>query len=304
MERVAVTWRENYIAVDWGTTNRRAWLIGEDGAIVEEFADQCGLIAVPENGFGEAVAEIRERLGQWPMLLGGMVGSDRGWRNVPYVRCPTGVKTLAQSIMWIDPYFTGIMPGVSQIEGHADVMRGEEVQALGALSGGLVSPDALLCHPGTHTKWIRLKGGQIVEFRTVMTGEIFDLLRNNSLLAAQMQAKVADGASFQAGLDQVFKGASPLASLFTIRAQHLLLPDAVEGASFASGVLIGSDAAAGLKWASEHATVAVVGRADLCQLYAKAIAYAGFESNIIDGNQAFLSGIRAIASHLEAGLDH
>ena len=298
-----MTWRGNYIAVDWGTTNRRAWLVNHAGDIASEFADDLGLTSVPQNGFEQAVAEIREKLGQWPMLLAGMVGSDRGWRNVPYLSCPTDLEALRRGVMWIDPQFTGIVPGVSQIEGHADVMRGEEVQALGALAGGFVLPDALICHPGTHTKWIRLEGGRIAEFRTLMTGEIFDLLRNSSLLGAQMQATVTDNASFKAGLDKALDGAPLLSALFTIRAQHLLLSDAVEGASFASGLLIGSDVQAGLALADRHEKIAVVGRTDLCQLYAKAITHAGYHSDVIDGDKAFLAGIGSITSNFETGND-
>lgn len=298
-----MTWRGNYIAVDWGTTNRRAWLVNGTGDVLSEFADDLGLTSVPENGFERAIADIREKLGHWPMLLAGMVGSDRGWRNVPYLSCPTDLKALGQGVMWIDPQFTGIVPGVCQIEGHADVMRGEEVQASGALAGGFVLPDALICHPGTHTKWIRLEGGRIAEFRTMMTGEIFDLLRNHSLLAAQMQTEVSDNASFQAGLDQALGDAPLLSALFAIRAQHLLLSDAVEGASFASGLLIGNDVQSGLASADRREKIAVVGRSDLCQLYAKAIAHAGYQSEIIDGDKAFLAGIGSITSNFETGND-
>ena len=78
-----MSWRDGYIAVDWGTTNRRAYLIGADGHLADEFADDLGLMAVPPGGFDAAAAQIRERLGDRPMLLAGMVGSNRGWREAP-----------------------------------------------------------------------------------------------------------------------------------------------------------------------------------------------------------------------------
>lgn len=303
MERAEVTWRKNYIAVDWGTTNRRAWLVDGAGNVADKFADDLGLTKVPENGFEQAAADIRLKLGPWPMLLAGMVGSNKGWRNVPYLPCPVDTEMLARGVMWIEPRHTGIVPGVSQLEGHADVMRGEEVQALGALAAGLVAPDVLICHPGTHTKWIRLRGGRIAEFRTMMTGEMFDLLRHESLLAAQMQSDVTDNASFQAGLEKAVAGAPLLSALFSIRAQHLLLPGATDGASFASGLLIGNDVQAGLSWAETGEKIAVMGRDDLCQLYAKAIAQAGFDSIIIAGEEAFLAGIRAITQQFQTSQD-
>ena len=104
-------------------------------------------------------------------------------------------------------------------------------------------------------------------------------------------------------MDKALDGAPLLSALFTIRAQHLLLSDAVEGASFASGLLIGSDVQAGLALADRHEKIAVVGRTDLCQLYAKAITHAGYHSDVIDGDKAFLAGIGSITSNFETGND-
>jgi 2-dehydro-3-deoxygalactonokinase len=169
-----MSWREGYIAVDWGTTNRRAYLIDASGRLVDTFADELGLMSVPEGGFDAAGAEIRQRLGERPMLLAGMVGSNRGWREAPYAPAPAGVEDLARAILWIEPGRTGIVPGVSQSGADgADVMRGEEVQVLGAVAAGHVPPDTLICHPGTHAKWIRMESGRITSFRTMMTGELF-----------------------------------------------------------------------------------------------------------------------------------
>src|SRR5215210_3466403 len=111
---MSMTWQDGYIAVDWGTTNRRAWLIGDDGEVSDSFEDDLGLLAVPEGGFPAAAAAIRHRLGDHPMILAGMVGSNRGWREAPYVRCPAGADALAGAIAWIEPGRTGIVPGVCQ----------------------------------------------------------------------------------------------------------------------------------------------------------------------------------------------
>jgi 2-dehydro-3-deoxygalactonokinase len=291
-------WRDKYIAVDWGTTNRRAWLVGSDGATIGEFADDLGLMSVPPGCFDQAAADIRQRLGNHPMLLAGMVGSDKGWREVPYVAVPADLQSLATAISWIDPR-TGIIPGVCQTDGHPDVMRGEEVQALGALSDGAAAADAYICHPGTHAKWIRLQSGRISHFRTMMTGEIFSLLREHSILAAQLANEVTDGERFQTGLAEARSGASLLTSLFTVRARKVLGQNPLADPSFASGLLIGSDVHAGLSHARPGETIAVIGRSDLCRLYASAIKAAGFDSQIIDGEQSFLAGIRSITQILE-----
>ena len=293
-----MAWSENYIAVDWGTTNRRAWLINSDDKIAAQFADELGLMSVPAGGFEKAAADIRHKLGPFPMLLAGMVGSDQGWRRVPYVDCPASAKALADQIFWIDDYFTGIVPGVSQSVGHPDVMRGEEVQAIGAEADSMVTPDAYICHPGTHTKWIRLAQGELAEFGTMMTGELFNLLRTNSILSAQMQSEVVAGDAFQDGLNDATIGVALSAAFFSIRARHLLHHEPYDGASYASGLLIGSDVQAGLSSAKAAEKIAIIGRADLARLYAVAIKAAGHDCHIIDGDQAFLAGIAAIIEKL------
>src|SRR5437764_11696006 len=150
MGEQSMRWAEGFIAVDWGTTNRRAYLIDASGKHTDEFEDHKGVLAIAAGGFPEAVAEIRSRLGDHPLLLAGMIGSNRGWKEAPYVPCPAGIDELARGLVWADER-AAIVPGVSFLgDGRADIMRGEEVQLLGALAAGLVDSNALVCHPGTH----------------------------------------------------------------------------------------------------------------------------------------------------------
>ncbi|RZM31080.1 MAG: 2-oxo-3-deoxygalactonate kinase, partial [Sphingomonas sp.] len=141
-----------FIAVDWGTTNRRAFRI-ENGTVAATERDDRGAANVAAGEYEAEVAGIRARLGDLPMLLAGMVGSNIGWRSVPYVAAPAGLAEIAAALDRIDGR-TAIVPGLSYRDGlHADVMRGEEVQLLGAVAAGLVPAEALLCQPGTHCKW-------------------------------------------------------------------------------------------------------------------------------------------------------
>src|SRR3954466_559503 len=134
----SMRWADGFIAVDWGTTNRRAYLIDGSGRRTDEFEDHKGILSVPQGGFPKAVAEIRQRLGDLPLLLAGMVGSNRGWKEAPYVPCPAGIDELAGSLVWVGDH-EAIVPGVSYLtDERADVMRGEEVQLLGAVAAGLV----------------------------------------------------------------------------------------------------------------------------------------------------------------------
>src|ERR671912_1886486 len=112
-------WAEGFIAADWGTTNRRAYLVDGTGKCVDEFEDDKGILGVPKGGFGEAVAEIRERLGDRPLLLAGMVGSNRGWIEAPYVPCPAGIPELAANLKWVEPERVAIVPGVCLDAGDA-----------------------------------------------------------------------------------------------------------------------------------------------------------------------------------------
>jgi 2-dehydro-3-deoxygalactonokinase len=134
-ERNMVVSMSPFIAVDWGTSNRRAFRI-EDGIVVVAERDERGAANVAAGAYEAEVAGIRERLGNLPMLLAGMVGSNIGWRSVPYVAAPAGIAEVAAGLDRIDAR-TAIVPGLSYRDGlHADVMRGEEVQLLGAVAVG------------------------------------------------------------------------------------------------------------------------------------------------------------------------
>src|SRR5206468_10922349 len=143
MGQKSMRWADGFIAVDWGTTNRRAYSIDEGGRCAQEFEDGKGVLSVPAGGFPDAVAEIRQRLGDKPLLLAGMIGSNRGWKEAPYVSCPAGMDELAAKLVWVGER-EAIVPGVSFLgDRRADVMRGEEVQLLGAVAAGLIDPMGL-----------------------------------------------------------------------------------------------------------------------------------------------------------------
>ena len=189
------------------------------------------------------------------------------------------------------------VPGVSLIEGgRADVMRGEEVQVFGALALQQLPGGSLICHPGTHTKWIEVESAAIVRFQTVMTGELFAMLRQHSILADILAGPVLPGAAFHRGVERGYGGAAMSAELFQIRAGVLL--GAIEpgdAPSYASGLLIGSDLRTGLAAATLDDEILVLGRGSLTSLYAAAIEQCGFRTREMDGAAAFVAGMRAIA---------
>jgi len=290
--------RNGFIAVDWGTTNRRAYRLGQSGRCDDEFEDDQGILSIAPGGFPDAVAEIRRRLGDLPLLLAGMVGSNRGWVEAPYVRCPASIADLAANLAWPDEC-EAIVPGVSFIgDSRADVMRGEEVQLLGAIEAGHVPNDAIVCHPGTHNKWVAVEEGRIASFRTVMTGELFNLLRQHSILADLLKNDAEPDEAFRRGVRHGLDQDDLTSELFAVRARVLLGEAPRDDApSYTSGLLIGSDVRIGLS-GSEAQIVHVMGRPELTRLYAAAIREAGAEPNELDGEQSFLSGIRAIATRI------
>ncbi|MEP7008546.1 MAG: 2-dehydro-3-deoxygalactonokinase [Sphingomonas bacterium] len=281
-----------FLAVDWGTTNRRVYAIDAAGAVVATERDDHGVLAIAPGAFAAELAGIRDRFGDRPVLCAGMVGSVRGWVEVPYLRCPADLGALAHALHWVEPR-TAIVPGLSIVDGgRGDVMRGEEVQLLGSVPAALAPPDALLCQPGTHCKWAWMADGRVDRFRTTMTGEMFALLRGHSLLADFLKGEVADGPAFREGVAAA-ADATLLTRLFGVRADALLGLRARENsAAFVSGLLIGSDVRE--QALAPGQAVHILADPALGALYAAAIAMAGGRAVAVDSQAAFVAGITAI----------
>jgi 2-dehydro-3-deoxygalactonokinase len=227
-----------------------------------------------------------------------MIGSNRGWKDAPYVPCPASIDDLVAKLVWVGER-EAIVPGLSYLgDGRADVMRGEEVQLLGGVAAGLVDSNALVCHPGTHNKWTVLHQARIHSFRTVMTGELFSLLKEHSILSDLLQGTVGDDDVFRnAARHAVFNESLP-AELFSVRASVLLGQMKKEdAASHASGLLIGTDVRIGLA-VPTGAQVVVMGRPELTRLYAAALGQANREAIELDGEQCFVAGIQEIAKRI------
>lgn len=292
---------DTFLAIDWGTTNRRVYRI-VGGEVRDTQRDDRGILSVAPGDFPAEVAGIRARMGDLPILCAGMVGSNRGWIDVPYVDCPADLASLSAGIVWVEAgetraKRTGIVPGVAFRGGsHADVMRGEEVQLLGAVATGLVPGDALLCQPGTHCKWATVADGAISRFATAITGELFALLQKHSLLASQMTHDVRLGAEFSRGLVDAADDAV-LTRLFGVRADFVtgLRADDAGAASYVSGLLIGTDVRA---QTVGNLDVYVLADPQLGLLYTAAIDAAGGRAHPIDSHAAFVGGITSIWNRL------
>lgn len=278
------------IAIDWGSTNRRIFALDGGGAVLATRRDECGVLSTALSDYPAEIAAIRAELGDVPVIAAGMVGSTRGWRDVGYCPAPVGLADLAAAMVEVDDRVR-IVPGLSCRDGmDSDVMRGEEVQVLGAVSGQMTPDSGLFCQPGTHNKWVEVDGGRIIGFATAMTGELFAMLRRDSVLSEMLGGEVSSGPPFRRGVERGVGATDLGVALFRVRAACLLGElDPVDAASYASGLLIGADV--GTRGDLSGRTVYLLASGELADLYALAIAMAGGSAQTVDGHTAFVHGI-------------
>jgi 2-dehydro-3-deoxygalactonokinase len=236
------------IAIDWGTSNFRAYRLAADGSVLAERKAAAGISTVPAGGFPDVLAR---ETGDWlaqdpslPVIMAGMVGSRNGWIEAPYAPLPSDAASLKARLTRIvrpDGGEALIVPGISGvIDGVGDVIRGEETLAIGS---GLM--DGIILSPGTHPKWIEMAGGRIVRFQSFMTGEFFAVLSEHSLLGRLME-QPADAAEewtgFERGLELADHPAGLTRTAFATRSDVLLgRMNAGAARSFLSGLLIGTE---------------------------------------------------------------
>ena len=287
------------IAIDWGTSSLRAYALDAEGGIAARREAELGIMAVKDNAFEAAlISVISDWLAAAPeadLIMSGMIGSRQGWLEAPYVSCPADVRELSAGMAALtlsDGRAARIAPGLSTRDaaGVPDVMRGEEVQILGALEA-IGNRPGLVCLPGTHSKWAHLDAGRVIDFSTHMTGEVFDALSQHTILARTMDAgSPEDDQAFEAGLARAAEGGGLTHQLFGIRAAGLFgeLSDATSR-SFLSGLLIGHEVADVLSNPLEkhkESEVCLIGNAGLTSLYAKALALHGRSSRVLSPDVA------------------
>lgn len=293
-----------FIAGDWGTTNLRLVL-----------ADAEGHAIASANGPGAAQAQARfpavfdeltcawqRRHGDLPAVLCGMVGSTIGWTNVPYVPCPAPPRQIAHRMARIEGRNVFIAPGLMCRNrfGAPDVMRGEETQILGALQStpSLQSGRHLLCLPGTHTKWVVLQDGVVREFLTSVTGELFAVLNDHSVLVRAEGSHNSPGSAFEAAMTHVRQHPEAALSqvLFECRSRQVLGELARDEApGFLSGLIIGQDVLAAVRAFADVLRsangITVVANSRLTNLYARTCAALDIGMGAVDGADASLAGL-------------
>ncbi len=303
--------KANYIAVDWGSSQLRAWRI-ENGECAAQRSVPQGIKFV---GPGQHEAVLRTLLAPWwewvvseqtPVLMAGMIGSDSGWLDSGYQALPLAANAIAKGCIAVPstlPIPLWLRPGLAlRRKEWANVMRGEEVQLLGALA---CAPADIYVFPGTHSKWVMpLRWGEevVIEgFSTAMTGELYQLLLQHSLLGKGLPSgSEFDMQAFGRGVEESLQSEEGLINrLFYARSRRLLgylAPTAV--ASWISGTLIGEELAQLARRWPITGTLALVGDAPLTERYLDACRLAGRQATIIDAHTAMLNGFRRIYAAL------
>ena len=315
------------IAVDWGTTNFRAFLLDDQGRQIQETFAPMGLLSLKKDEFE---AELMSHIGQWvkdkplPVIMAGMVGSNQGWQDAGYLNCPAHLPQSAKQLCYIDNnagLTIAIVPGVKcQTKSlNPDVMRGEEVQVFGAMTlleqeGGVLTSSDLsnivFCLPGTHSKWVKVDKNSldlttIVELSTHMTGEMFNIVLQHSILGRDVDLtslkQASDTDIFLQGVHTSQRQGGLLNHLFSARSLRLdnrLKTEQV--ASYISGLLIGAELNAIATSFPDVKHIYLIGNSQLNELYREALLELGFLATQVNSAKASALGMIAIAK--QAGI--
>lgn len=288
----------DWVAVDWGTSNLRVWIMDAAGEVLAELTSDQGMSGLEPDAFEPVLLELLQPyLGDAPLpvICCGMVGAKQGWTEAPYVAVPAAPPGANGAVRakTRDPRLeVYIVPGMKQAK-PADVMRGEETQIAGFLAE---EPEffGTLCLPGTHTKWVQVSAGEVVSFRTFMTGELFSMLSQSSVLRHGMQTEGWSQEGFDRGVADGLASPEQISGrLFSLRAEGLLNDlHPSEAKARLSGLLIGIElAGARGYWLGQD--VALIGSADLTALYAQALGAQGVPVRDRPAQEMGLSGLKS-----------
>jgi 2-dehydro-3-deoxygalactonokinase len=297
-----VAGKTEWVAVDWGTSNVRAWGIDAEGDISFATGSDKGMGRIGRADFPAVLDELIGALveGRTDVLICGMAGARQGWLEAPYLDTPANLNELSKgavSPQGADRRFSPrILPGVCQRQpGHEDVMRGEETQLLGLLR---LRPrfEGTAILPGTHSKWVEIRDGRIVRFSSAMTGELYEILSEHSVLRHSFVGEQVGPATEDGIADGMAAGIEHpellSALLFRTRAAALLSDKGADWCSgYLSGLLVGAEIGGHRDWLDGSA-VPLIGSARFGRLYGQALKTIGIESFALDAAEAAVAGLK------------
>lgn len=267
---------ENYIfCCDWGTSIFRLQLVDNStGDVLKQISSGNGVSTVYREWTSSSKTislkefylkvlhahlntllldlQLSSEVNQ--VLISGMASSSIGLEELPYANVPfslDGENALVASIAKTDdfPFDIFLISGVRVID---DVMRGEETQILGlATSNNFIdsNTDAICILPGTHSKHIVIKRGQLVDFKTYLTGELFQLLSTQSVLKGSVEHQFGTEELNESSLKAFYRGIEDSAphltmlnKLFSVRTNDLFgVMSKRDNYFYLSGLLIGNE---------------------------------------------------------------
>lgn len=298
----------DFIALDWGTSNVRAYAIDAEGRIVGEVASDKGMGKLKPEEFEPTLLDL---IAPWlsaeqvlPIYACGMVGARGGWQEATYGQVPFDVHRALKltKVTTSDPRIeVQIVPGLCQ-SAPADVMRGEETQMFGLLEK---YPDfeGTIILPGTHSKWAEIKSAQVTGFKTYMTGEMFNLLSQQSVVRLSVAEEGWDDDAFLKGVKDAMAAPQDFTNMvFGLRAKSLLTGlTPVEARAMLSGLLMGMEIKSGM---DSFATgqVAIVGGVKLMGIYQAAFKEFGIDP-LCDVDENFtVRGLNLVAKAQKEGV--
>lgn len=311
-----------WIAVDWGSSNLRAWGLDRHDQVIGQASSDKGMLSLKADGYE---AELLRLVGDWlpatgntKVMVCGMAGARQGWQEAAYLPVPTRLDQLSQGA--VTPTLTSeqldvyLLPGLSQTRSsatHFDVMRGEETQLAGLVADA-PAVSGLACLPGTHAKWATLEAGAVTQFTTFLTGELYQLLARQSVLQHSIGRDDLNDAACRDAFVATVKAcvdepATFSSRLFGLRAQDLLDGQLASGekrrsllAARLSGLTIGLELAGACSEQPNQAPITLIGNQALCQRYTLALNTIGYQTHHVDGDTAVLSGLRLAHQALKA----
>jgi len=291
-----------YVGIDWGTSRFRAYAFDQNRQLIDHISTEHGIKFVENLEFERTLFEL---IGHWltqstTVVLSGMITSKQGWIETPYLTVPAPLNVLlAQAVQQHirDTTFL-FLPGLNQTSPNPDVIRGEELQLLGAAAK---SDTTITVLPGTHSKWAQLNNGVVTQFNTIITGELFDTLLNHTVVGQLGVGRKMDTTAFIEAVKSGYHSKTIISDLFTARSGVLLgtiAPELVY--PYLSGLLIGNEISAGLRLCdhAENATVQLIGDDALCDTYKTAMqtlninAVSVNKSAAIDGFQHIFQQVK------------
>lgn len=294
-----------YVAVDWGTSSFRLWLIGKDDSVLAESRGNEGMTTAAKTGFAEVLASHLGKVNapeNLPVIICGMAGAKQGWVEAGYVDVPASLSSILTGAVSVPDQSRDvrILPGLAQRDpARPDVMRGEETQLLGALGPQSTGSQAV-CMPGTHSKWVHVKNGRVTGFSSFMTGELFDAISKHTILShaiAGADQSPADEAAFESAVKTAYDRPAMATNLFFTARSGQLLHGLTAAAAQAkiSGTLIGLEIAGAMSDAGTGVDVTLVAAGRLQGLYEAAFKALSLSYNTIDADTAVRGGLAVAA---------